>query len=175
MLVTPKGLKMATGDTLVSFEAQSRFPPSANAAGLDQVATTLIPCLDYDDGTSETSYWLCQMPGQYDGTTALTVVLAWKFTTFVGSQTCDWEVSFYRLADDVDSVEAFTFAAAQTVLATEATAAGKLDYASVNFTNAQADGVQPNEWFILRVVRDATGGTASPGDAELIGGEIKLQ
>lgn len=166
---------MATGDTLIAFTAASAHLPASNPAGQDQTATALIPCLDFDDSTSETAYFLALMPGQYDGTTGLTVVLSWKFTTFVGSQTCDWEVSFYRIADDADSANAYTFATAQTVLATEASADGELDYASINFTNAQADGIQPNEWFVMRVVRDATGGTASPGDAELIGAEIKLQ
>jgi hypothetical protein len=165
---------MASGDTLATFEPAHGIPPTSNGATLDQTGLDAL-VLDFDDSTSETIYFTGIMPGQYDGTTGLTVVLHWKFTTFVGSQTCDWEVSFYRVADDADSYESATFAAAQTVLATEASLTGELDYASINFTNAQADGVQPNERFILRVVRDASGGTASPGDAELAGVEIKLQ
>jgi len=165
---------MATGDTLVVFTPLHALPPTSNAATFDATAAGDL-VLDFDDATTETAYFVGVMPGQYDGTTALTVVLHWKFTTFVGSQTCDWEVAFYRVADDTDTIETFTFATAQTGLATEASAAGELDYASINFTNAQADGVQPNERFVLDVTRDATGGTASPGDAELASVEIKLQ
>lgn len=164
---------MASGDTLGYFVAQSHHSPTANFATYDETAAP-HPVLEFDDATTETTYFTGIMPGQYDGTSGITVVLHWKFATFVGAQTCDWEVSFYRVADDLDSIEAYTFATAQTVLATEASTTGELDYASVTFTNAQADGVQPNEKYILRVVRDATGGTASPGDAQLATVEVKL-
>lgn len=164
---------MASGDTYAVFVAQDAFGPSSDFAIPDLAATTLIPVLDFDDSTTKTAYFLGVMPGTYDGSSGLTVTLGWKFTTPGSSQTCDWEVSFYRVADDADSVAAYTFAAAQTVLATEAGTSGELDYADVTFTNAQADGIQPNEMFILRVVRDATGGTASPGDAELFFAEVE--
>ena len=153
---------MATGDTLNAFFPPDGFGPTSNYATIDFTAAP-SPCYDFDDTTTETIYFKGLMPGQYDGTTGLEVVPHWKFSTFVGSQTCDWEWSFYRIADDADSIDSFTFATARTVLATEASATGELDYASILFTNAQADGIQPNEEYILRGVRDATGGTASPG------------
>ena len=164
---------MASGDTLFTFEASDGVGAASNFPSLDM---TGLPAwvLDYDDATNETHYFFGTMPGQYDGSAGLDVVLHWKFTTYVGSQTCDWEVSFYRVADDADSYESATFATAQTVLATEAGTSAELDYATIAFTNAQADGIQPNERFVLRVVRDASGGTASPGDAELAGGEVKI-
>jgi hypothetical protein len=164
---------MAADDTLIAFEAHGAFFPSSNFGTLDLTAAP-VPVLEFDDTTSETVYWLGQMPGQYDGTSSFKVKIGWKFATFVGAQTCDWEVSFYRVADDLDSIEAFTFATMQGVLATEASATGEIDYADVTFTNAQADGVQPNEWFVLRLVRDASGGTASPGDAQVAGVEVRL-
>lgn len=163
---------MASGDTYCKQTLPAGFPPSSNYATLDATAAGVF-VLDYDDSTTETHYFTDLMPGQYDGSSGLTVVLGWKFTTYVGAQTCDWEVSFARIQDDTDSIESLVFATAQTVLATEASAAGELDYASITFTNAQADGIQPNEYFVLRIVRDATGGTASPGDAELAFWEIK--
>lgn len=163
---------MASGDTLCKIHPWYGHPPASNQATKDETAAP-DPVLEYDDTTTETMYFKDLMPGQYDGTSGLTVVLHWKFATYVGGQTCDWEVSFYRIADDADSIESYTFATAQTTLATEATASGYLDYASITFTNAQADGIQPNEEFALRVVRDATGGTATPGDAQLAFIEIK--
>lgn len=164
---------MAAGDTLTAASALGAHFPTTNYPSLDFTAAP-DPVLDFDDTTSETAYWKLMMPGQYDGTSALNVILAWKFSTFVGSQTCDWEVSFYRIADDADSIEAYTFATAQTATPTEASATGEVDYATIAFTNAQADGIQGGEWFILRVTRDATGGTASPGDAELFGVTVEL-
>ena len=166
---------MASADTLISWLAPGGWGPASNFATPDEIATTLIPCWDFDDATDETLYLAGRMPGQYDGSTALDVILGWKFTTYVGSQTCDWEVSFYRIADSTDTAEAFTFAAAQTLTPTEADSTGELDYAVIPFSNAQADGIQPNEFFVLRVKRDASGGTASPGDAELVFVDIEIQ
>lgn len=164
---------MASGDPLIEFPILGAHFPASNYATLDFTAAP-DPVLDFDDTTSETAYWKGYMPGHYDGSSSINVVLAWKFSTFVGSQTCDWEVSFSRIADDADSIESYAFATAQTATPTEASATGEIDYVSITFTNAQADGLQPNEWFILRVTRDATGGTASPGDAELAGVMVEL-
>jgi len=158
---------MASGDTLASWDAQSGFPPTTNHARFGRSATTKVPLLLYDDTTTETYFYAAYMPGQYDGSAALDFILGWKFLTFVGSQTCKWDVSFARIQDDIDSIDSVTFATLQTLTATEASATGELDYATIPFTNAQADGIQPNELFIIRVQRDAAGGTASPGDAQL--------
>ena len=164
---------MASGDLLCEFFPQNAYGPTSNYPQKVYTAAPK-PVLAYDDSTTETAYFDCYMPGQYDGSSDIKVVLPWCFATFVGSQTCDWEVSFYRLAEDVDSIKTFTFAAAQATLSTEASADAEPKYASITFTNAQADGVQPEEWFVLRVVRDATGGTASPGDAWLSAGAVVL-
>lgn len=158
---------MASGDGLTSWSAQGSFGPISNFARPGVSTVTLVPCVRFDDSTSETRYFAGVMPGQYDGSSALTVTLGWKFETFGSSQTCDWEISFGRLEDDGASVDTVTFATAQTALGTEASATGELDYHADAFTNAQADGIQGGEAFILRVTRDASGGTASPGDAEL--------
>jgi hypothetical protein len=167
---------MATDDTLIHWDADQAKLPAADYATRDVTADE-IPVLDYDDAASPNEYALFVgvMPGQYDGSTALTVKFGWKFTTYVGSQTCDWEISWCRVDDDTQSIESLTFATAQVVLATEASAVGELDYAEINFTNAQADGIQPGEMFVVKVLRDATGGTASPGDAELAFVEVDLQ
>jgi len=157
---------MASGDTIAGIIRE--MPPSgSNMATIDILAST-IPVYDFDDTTSETMAFLCQMSGQYNGTSSIDVIIPWKFSTYVGSQTCDWEAKFYRLQDDVDTADSISYAAARTVLDTEANATGELSYATITFTNAQADGVQPGELFILGITRDATGGTASPGDAEML-------
>jgi hypothetical protein len=167
---------MAADDTLIFFTPASSSPPASAFATLDTTAADHL-VLDFDDTTTESIYFPGVMPGQYDGTSDLEVVLGWRFSTFVGSQTCDWEVSWYRIADDADTIASYTFAAAQVPAGnpvTEASATGELDYAVVTFTNAQADGIQPNEHFVIKVSRDATGGTASPGDAELAFVELRL-
>lgn len=155
---------MAAGDPIAHL--YQVIAPLTNFATEDETAAP-YPVWDFDDGTDESLFFLGYVTANYDGAANIKVKIPWKFTTFVGSQTCDWEVSFYRVADDADSIDSYTFAAAQTVLATEASATGELDYASITFTNAQADGIQPEEYFVLRVLRDSSGGTGTPGDAEL--------
>lgn len=167
---------MAADDTFIDVNVLNAFFPATGFATHDEVATTLVPCLDYDDGgTAEISYWSLIMPGQYDGSSNLEVVIHWKATTWVTAVVTHWDVSFYRIAVDVDSLEAFSFATAQTAEPTIATATGEMDEAVITFTNAQANGIQPNERFILRISRD--GGDAQDnltGDAELIGAEVRL-
>lgn len=155
---------MSSEDGYGAWTAQASWVPPTDYGRLSKFDSGL-PCILYDDAVDETNFFTGWMPGQYDGSSALTVILPWNFLNFVGSQTCDWEVAFARVEDDVDSVDSLVFATAQTVLATEPSATGELDYAEISFTNAQADGIQGNELFVLRVVRDSSGGTASPGDA----------
>lgn len=156
---------MASGNVVASILAVST--PASNFA-VPSMTGARIPIWLFDDTTDETLYYTMYMSDIYDGSSNLTVVIPWKFATYVGSQTCDWEVSFAKMEDDVDTIESLTFATAQTVLATEASATGELDYATITFTNAQADSVGVDDLFCLRVVRDASGGTASPGDAQFV-------
>jgi len=155
------------------FLADEGIAPASNPAEPDE-SGGLIPVLRFDDATDETIYFKGVANDDYDGTSDIDVTLLWNFATFVASQTCDWEVSFYRIADDADTIETLTFATAQTAIMTVASAAGELDYGTITFTNAQADGLQPGELFMLRVTRDASGGTqGSPGDTQLAGVLLK--
>lgn len=158
---------MASGNLYAEFDALGGVPPASAYATLDMTAAD-VPVLEFDDGADESVYFRFRMPDGYDGSSGLTVVVGWKFATFVGSQTCAWKAAFYRVADDADSIESATFASDQASGAvTEASATGEISYDTIAFTNAQADGIQPNEWCILRIKRDAASGTASPGDAQL--------
>ena len=154
------------GEPLIAFVAAHGSPTTTNYATFDQTAANVL-VLDFDDTTSESAVFFGVMSGGYDGTSSIDVEIGWKFSTYVGSQTCDWEASWCRVDDDGQSVESLTYATAQAVLGTEAGTTGELSYDAITFTNAQADGIQPNEFFALKITRDATGGTASPGDAEL--------
>lgn len=167
---------MASGDTLAVADITAGFPPAADYATHDTLPTSLIPVLDFDDATDETMYFKMKMPGQYDGSSALDVAFEWKFETFVGSQTVDWEVSFKRMLADTDDWEVLTgFAASQDgTNQAEASATKEMVESVINFTNAEADGVQGGDWFLVKFTRDASGGTqSSPGDAQLAGFEVR--
>lgn len=165
---------MATGDTLIAWDAAAAFFDPAKTAAAPVVSADGVPALAFDDATDEYALFHGVMPGQYDGTTALTVVVGWKFTDTSSSRTVEWEVSICRVEDDAQSVESLTFAAAQTGTPTEA-GTDELDYAEIDFTNAQFDGVQPSDAFVLQVMRDSSEETASPGDAEVYFVEVQLQ
>lgn len=172
---------MATGDTLVAFTALHNSPPATRFATLDSFSdgstpATSHPVLDFDPGaTTEFADFTGVMPGQWDGTTAITVVLGWSSDATTGN--VKWDVQFKSVTDDADDLDTKAFAAIQSVTATTASAAGEVDYASINFSVAQADSIAPNEMFILRVERDSADAadTMDSNDAELHFVEIKLQ
>ena len=164
---------MATGDPIGKYFPNNNSPPATNFATFDQDGAS--PVLDYDDAVNEAAIFFDIMDENYDGSTAFTITIGWKFTTFVGSQTCQWKISIARIDDDNHDYGSLVFAAAVSALATEASADGELDYHTDTMTNAEADGIQPGELFAIKVERDAALGTASPGDAELAFVEIKLQ
>lgn len=164
---------MASGDSLVFLTAQSPYFGTGTFPTPDLRGD--VPVLDFDDNTTETCYFNCFMPRNYAGG-GVTVTIGWMFTTSgtPGTDTCKWDVAFKSVSDDADDLDTKAFATAQSVTATSATADGEVDYATIAFTSgAQMDSVAAGEYFQLKVNRDATGGTASPGDAELLFIEIK--
>lgn len=157
---------MASGDPIFTVPLGSaHFPASAPAEAGSTGENSLLWL--YDDTTTESLYFKCRMGGHYDGSSDIKVPIEWKFLTYVGSQVCVWELSIYRVQSSTDTIDAYTFASAVVVSAVESTASGQISYDSVTFTNAQADGVQAGEIFIIKCTRNAGQGTASPGDAEL--------
>jgi hypothetical protein len=164
---------MASGDSLVFLSAQSPYFPGTNFPTPD--LRNSIPVLDYDDSTTETAYFNCFMPRNY-AAGGVTVTIGWMFTTSgtPGTDTCKWDVAFKSVTDDADDLDTKAFAAVNSVTATSATADGEVAYDTITFTDgADMDSVAAGEYFQLSVARDAAGGTASPGDAELLFIEIK--
>jgi hypothetical protein len=164
---------MASGDTLCVFFPQNAEPPSSNYATFDTRNGVLV--LDFDDSTTESVEFAGFMPRHYGGG-GITCTIGWMFTSSgtPGTDTCDWEISFKSVTDDADDLDTKSFAAANAVLATSASADGEVAYDTIAFTDgADMDSVAAGEYFRLKVARDATGGTASPGDAELVFVEVK--
>lgn len=156
---------MATGNLIAALH--SVMYPSSNPAPPSETGGP-VPTWLFDDATDETVYFYFYMSDIYDGSGDIDVTVPWKFATFVGSQTCDIEISIARARDDVDSVESLSFATAQTSIETEASATGEFKYSTITFTNAQADSVGADDLFVIQLTRDASGGTqGSPGDVEM--------
>ncbi|TXH13944.1 MAG: hypothetical protein E6R03_10400 [Hyphomicrobiaceae bacterium] len=164
---------MASGNTLVVFEALGNQPPTSNYATLD--TRNSQPCLDFDASTDESALFSAVLPRHYSGG-GLTVTLIWAATSAT-SGTCRWDVSIERQADEAQDLDSDGFASAQSSGGTAPGTSGMLQYTSIAFTDgAQIDSLAVGERFRLKVTRDAdgTGGTDDmTGDAELFAVEIR--
>jgi hypothetical protein len=172
---------MASGDTLCVFFANDNEPPDADYATLDTILVAsadepddYIPVLDFDPGaTNEHAEFGGFMPRHYGGG-GITVTLIWSSDATSGA--VKWNVALKSVTDDADDLDTKVYAAANTVTATTANAAGEADYAAITFTDgADMDSVAVGEYFRMRVTRDSADAadTLNSNDAELICVEIK--
>ncbi len=171
---------MASGDTLIVFTPHHNNPPATQYATLDTIAATgdtpdtVYLVLDFDPGaTTEFADFTAVVPGQYDGTSAIEVVLGWTSEATTGN--VKWDVAFKSFTDDTDAVTK-AWATIQSTTTTTSGTAREVKYTVIDFTNAQADSIQPNEMFALRVERDSADAadTMNSNDAELHTVEVRL-
>lgn len=161
---------MASGDTLVSFTALQNSPPATNPATFDVRNGT--PVLDFDPTTQEIAIFLGVLPRHYSGG-GITAYVHWAATSAV-TGTVGWDVSFERIGDGSQDLDADGFATEKTITAaTVPGTAGLVDITNVAFNNgAEIDSLAVGESFRLRVRRDVASDSAS-SDAELVAVELK--
>jgi len=165
---------MASGDTLVVWQALDNLPPDADFATYDTILTTsadepddIVSVLDFDPGApNEFAVFSAVLPEHYGGG-GFTLSLLWVANTTTGN--VKWDASIKRLADAVSILSA-TYDAIQTVTTGTDGTARALNTSVITFTNAQIDGLLKNELFFLAVERDAADAadTMNSNDAELI-------
>lgn len=164
---------MASGNSLVYFDALSAQLPSSNYATLD--TRNGVAVLDYDDTTDESADFAGMMPYTYSGG-GITVTVGWMATSAT-TGTISLDVSLMSVTDDADDLDTKTFAAANNANPTTASASGEIQYTDITFTDgADMDSVAAGEYFRLRVTRDANGTTSTDnmsGDMELVFVSIK--
>ena len=162
---------MASGDTLLQWDAHANQPPSANAATQD--LRNYHPVLDFDATTNESAVFSGIMPQNYAGTTGVTVYLHYSMSS-AEADTVDWDVSFERIGNEVLDVDGDSFADVNSVDNTTVPGTtGLVDVVSVAFTDgADMDSVAKGELFRIKVTRDAASDDAA-GDAELHGVELR--
>lgn len=157
---------MASGNSLLSFEAAAFFPPLANYATFLTRNTHGI--LQFDAATAESAYCAGFLPRHYSGG-GITARVMWTAATAV-SGTVTWQIAIER-HDPTTDLDADSFAAAvSSAAATTNAVSGAPTYTDVALTNAQIDGLLAGEHFRLKITR-ATGGIA--GDAELWAVELR--
>ena len=104
---------MASGDTLCTFFPGDNEPPTTNYATLD--TRNSHPVLDFDATTQETSIYTSILPRNYAGG-GITVYVHWAASTAI-TGTGGWDVSFERIGDGSQDIDADSFATAQTITA----------------------------------------------------------
>jgi hypothetical protein len=161
---------MASGDTLLIFTPLSNQPPAANFATPD--TRNSHPVLDFDASTNESAVFSSVMPQHYSSG-GVDVLLHYAMSSATSGDV-DIDVSFERIGDQQQDIDADSFATAQSVdNTTVPSTSGLVDVVTVSFTNgAQMDSVAAGEAFRLQVTRDATSDTAA-GDLELLMVEIR--
>ena len=163
---------MAADDTYLFFAAPDAIPDSTNPPDFEMRGNH-TPVIALDDSIDEAFYFWAVMPGIYDGSSSLTfkigAVHALDGDTATAAQ---FELTFARLQDDVDNVETPTFSAtAQNVAWTSASANDEIAYDEVTVTNANMDGVQPNEMFVIKVLWDSSE-WSNTGDVHFVSLEV---
>lgn len=156
---------MASGQTLLVFNAQAGVPPATAFATLDTRNNHTI--WDFDAATNESLDFESVLPKNYNGG-GLTVTLIWSAATAT-TGVARWLASFERHQEDVTDIDTDSFATAQAVNATAPATNGARAYDSIAFTDgAQIDNLVAGESFRLRIARDATNAADTMlGDAEL--------
>jgi hypothetical protein len=161
---------MASGDTLLMWMALANEPPASAYATLD--TRNSHPVLDFDDTTDEEAVFSGVMPNNYAGG-GITITVGWSATdTTVTPHNAVWQAAFEAVPDDTQDMDSDSFAAFQGSGAVEeASASGELAYNTIAFTDgAQMDSVAANQFFRLKIRRDADNTSATDsltGDAEL--------
>lgn len=155
--------------TLAVFTPNNAIPPTSDYATRD--IRGIMPVLDFDATTNETTYFVGKMPQQYMGG-GVDVILT--FTSVSTSGDVDWLVYFERLAEDDQDIDSQSFSSATTIANTSVNStSGKIMIATaVVSSGGDMDNVVAGDIFVLKITRDASTDT-SADDAELIGVEIR--
>ena len=164
---------MASGNTLLIFNALANEPPAANFATFD--TRNSHPVLDFDDTTDEAAVFSATLPRNYL-IGGLTISIHWAATSAT-TGTCRWEASVERIGAAQQDMDADGFASTQSAGSAANGTSGNIVVTTITFTDgAQMDSIAVGEGFRLKINRDANGTTGTDdmvGDAELRFVEVK--
>jgi hypothetical protein len=167
---------MASGETLCVFTALHGEPPASNPATLN--TRNAVPVLEFDDTTDEEIVFSGFIPRHASASPDVTVTIGWMAAdTTVTPHNVVWQIAFMSVTNDADDLDSKAFASFQTFGADqEASASGEVAYDELAVSNANADSIAANEYFRLKIRRDAddTSGTDNlTGEAQLVFVEIR--
>lgn len=160
---------MAAGDTLWVAPIPSNESTATDRATPDRRNGHQV--LDFRASTDDEAVWSGVMPGQYDGSSNILWKVGFRASTATSGEV-DLQLEIERHQDDATGSDADSdsFGTANSLAnQTTASASGEIKYVTVSISNANMDGIQPNEYFRVRFKRlGSTGGTDDMvGDMEL--------
>jgi len=159
-------------DTIALCTPQNAMRTATAPPNIVFVGTPAVQSLAFDDTTDETEYWLGWMPEDY-GSGGLTVEILWTIESTSGNN-FGAEVGFARLEDGVTDLDAPGFAANNVDAWEHNGASGVVNQDAITFTNgADMDSIGAGEFFLVRLVRDASVGTDLTGDVLVLGMVIR--
>lgn len=160
---------MASGDPVVLITeiippATLFAAPGIRAGGSTPAERTTVWL--FDAATQEYLDFKCRLFNYGNG--GLTFVIAWAGATATSGD-CRWALAIRRInlsSEDIDTSQTYDYNVATT---TAPGTSGQLVETTITFTNgSDMDSVTNNEWFILRLTREAAnGGDTMTGDAQL--------
>lgn len=171
---------MASGDSLLIFDAMANQPPDADFATLDTILVAsadepddVIPVLDFDPGaTDEVAEFASFFPEHYDGG-GLTLVIFWVSEATSGDVI--WTLAVKALADS-EPLLTTTFAAPNTTTTGTDGTARDINTTVITFTNgADMASLVAGNYARFRLTRNSSAGgdTMNSNDAEFISMHVK--
>lgn len=152
---------MASGDILAPFGAVAADPPGSSYGTFDRVNNHSV----VDLATGESVFFSGFMPANYAGS-GVTADIYWTATSGTANDV-KWELAWERNNAGA-TIDADSFASAQTVTTTKTGTAPTVVKSTITFTDgAQIDSVAAGDPFRLKLSRTAPAGTDMTGDAEL--------
>jgi len=146
---------MASGDSLLTFEAARGIPPNSTAAATrDRRGDDGHFVYSFNASTDSSLDFTDVMPRQYAGTTGVTLVIIYMMASATtGGVALDGQFELHDEAGhDMDNSG---FAAVNTVTDTVPGTAGQLGYVELTFTDgADMDSVAAGDHFRFRITRD---------------------
>jgi hypothetical protein len=169
---------MASGDTLLYFDALNGIPTATIGATLDQRAGGSTPSEQFmvwafNAASDSFVDFRAVMPQAYSGG-GITCRIIWGAFS-AGAGDVVWNIAFRSIEDDAEDIDASHTYTVNAVTDTAPSTAGEYTAASITFTDgADMDNVDAGDPFILRISRDANNGSDTMGgNAELVGIEIR--
>jgi hypothetical protein len=155
-LILPMG-----GAVLPDGSSGNAAPQVERIQGTETNPKKHLIALRFDSATEEMAYWTGQLPHEAAAAPTFTLRMIWTSIAAITTSNVVWGARISAVTPtDADTPVEHAQAAQQSVTsANNTTEAGRAIAASIAFTNAQADGITADDWFVVQISRVAANGS----------------